>query len=433
MVLFIPLSGAKGNDTFYGHNPLTPSVNKETVTIPLPGGTKSLINNNTTYLTNDHLGSTRLALNTDNTIKETVEYSPFGERGESDLTLGYTGMEYDTQIGTYDYHARWYDPSIGRFDGVDSIRQSISPYSYTENNPINFIDPDGRGKVAYLFLRSMDESDLSPDSEPSIWRKRSLPLELEFKTQLQEKGMFGLLEDGTELTTAYTKDAEVKHLFLKMHGDSTVVALFDASLKKKVNKLPRDFAVYLRDQLEVKHKGSSATLESIWLSSCRTALCSKSLKNPENSFADYFAEAAPDFFPNLKKVVASPYYTLSTAYSDESPGLVSIELGQNKGIEKVAFDIDAESFFKGDLRGQNRLFEPPTVDTVDRAFLVSKYNWDIGSFGKITRYDKKTVLNQFPNDTEPKPDIFTEPAFREISVHPYIDIIKIALGSKLPW
>jgi|GEM_PF-4739773 len=65
----------------------------------------------------------------------------------------YNGKEFDDMHGLnwYDYSARYFDPAVPRFTSVDPHAEKFynwSPYVYVYNNPLKFIDPDGkRGRL----------------------------------------------------------------------------------------------------------------------------------------------------------------------------------------------------------------------------------------------------------------------------------------------
>ena len=62
----------------------------------------------------------------------------------------YNGKEKQDELnlGWYDYGARMYDPTVGRWNGVDALAEhpnqiDKSTYAYAWNNPTNLTDPDG--------------------------------------------------------------------------------------------------------------------------------------------------------------------------------------------------------------------------------------------------------------------------------------------------
>ncbi len=89
-------------------------------------------------------------------------YAPFGSviEGEKDA-VGYTGHKFDTDIGLSYMQARYYDPVIGRFYSNDPVGAAsflsagnihgFNRYTYANNNPYKYIDPDGNNPRRWLF------------------------------------------------------------------------------------------------------------------------------------------------------------------------------------------------------------------------------------------------------------------------------------------
>ena len=146
-LIHIPLSKASTEIGLYGNQSLQPLIETNTQYIALPGSTRLEINDTKSrYITNDHLGSTRVEISADNSAQGQVEYTPFGKNevtGNISTNRQYTGQRFENETQTYNYHARQFDASIGRFLSLDARRQTASPYTYVGNNPINNIDPSG--------------------------------------------------------------------------------------------------------------------------------------------------------------------------------------------------------------------------------------------------------------------------------------------------
>ena len=104
------------------------------------------------YFLKDHQGNNRVVINNSGTVSETNHYYPFGGVFASTGNVQpykYNGKELDTKCGLnwYDYGARHYDAVLGRWHSVDPLAEKMgawSPYAYCFNNPVKFVDVDGK-------------------------------------------------------------------------------------------------------------------------------------------------------------------------------------------------------------------------------------------------------------------------------------------------
>ncbi len=103
----------------------------------------------------DHLGSTSLITDISGEIVQHVEYVPFGgtfidERRTANswhTPFLFSGKERDVETGLLYVSQRYQDEKYGIWYSVDQMAEkypNISSYVYCANNPVIFVDPDGR-------------------------------------------------------------------------------------------------------------------------------------------------------------------------------------------------------------------------------------------------------------------------------------------------
>jgi RHS repeat-associated protein len=137
----------------------------------------------TYYYHSDHLGSAQVVTNWRGQVHERLEYTPYGElwidwKGadappEDSTPFRFTGKEMDPETGLYYYGARYLDPKTSRWLSGDPATGDYVPsapvndeakkrngnlpgqggifnyvnlhvYHYAGNNPVKYVDPDGR-------------------------------------------------------------------------------------------------------------------------------------------------------------------------------------------------------------------------------------------------------------------------------------------------
>lgn len=77
-----------------------------------------------------------------------IGIEPLGPQQRRSYQYKYNGKEFQDEMGlnVYAYGWRDYDPAIGRFMKIDRFAEKyhpISPYSYTANNPLKYMDIKG--------------------------------------------------------------------------------------------------------------------------------------------------------------------------------------------------------------------------------------------------------------------------------------------------
>lgn len=203
------------------------------------------------YQYKDHLGNVRLSyadsndngvitVSTDPNTNELIDesnYYPFGlkQRGynETGNTVNgnsvaqkkmFGGKEYNDELGLnwYDFHARNYDDAIGRWMNLDPHSDNYydsTPYAYGLNNPLYFVDPDGKDNIVYLvLLESADSKQWKKIADATNERFKKLGLETRVQIysgkemfdskNLDSTDSFGIIGSSDEISKLFDEHAE---------------------------------------------------------------------------------------------------------------------------------------------------------------------------------------------------------------------------------
>ena len=161
------------------------------------------------YLTTDHLGSTRVVTQAvvsgpDGGVVSRHDYLPFGEEigslggrtaalkySASGTAQKFTGKERDNESGLDYFGARYFSGAEGRFTSVDPENASGDPadpqswngYAYARNNPLLYVDPDGR-----YFVVCQSDGDCTTYAVDSEFYRFLREEKLQFDPETDEDG-----------------------------------------------------------------------------------------------------------------------------------------------------------------------------------------------------------------------------------------------------
>jgi len=239
------------------------------------------------------LGNARVSFAKNSTgtleITDVNNYYPFGLShvgGNKGLLGDYKNYKYNgkelQETEMYDYGARLYMPDLGRWGVVDPLGEKMrryTPYNYAFDNPIRFIDPDGRQAKDIIILtasgsfKALEEIMYKTEEGRRIWDKYGTSKADDIYINSKNFGTssstvaetiadvksMGLTKDGkVSIPEGYSNSSEFNNLDITQSGDKNVHLIsLNENFFKEENSDSRYSATYKNKRGTEKTTGYS--------------------------------------------------------------------------------------------------------------------------------------------------------------------------------
>ena len=179
------------------------------------------------YFLRDYLGNVRDVLSCSKSggyqEEQFTNYDPLGlaiSKIGGDNPYLYNGKELysdfsDAYEGVYDFGARYYNPLYGRWFAQDPEKQFINPYLYCANNPILFVDPDGRKIDPKIFRDLISWLRLNK----SIYEDRNSELESNMNGSNNKRKITKMKKEYDENEEYINEIEKIEEILCKMDAD----------------------------------------------------------------------------------------------------------------------------------------------------------------------------------------------------------------------
>lgn len=192
----------------------------------------------------EEMSSPILVFSTTRTYQR-MQYYPFGLPYDAcykpeEQPYKYGGKEFIEMHGydTYDFDARMYYPALCRFMTMDPLCEkyyATSPYAYCNNNPVKYIDPDGKDvwEIDYEGRIINRIKDKTQDAFYMVEKDSNGDYQRTFSEDKDGNKVYDSIsfEDGTiesQLSASYDIEGERgTYDEYKIRGDGNATALFD--------------------------------------------------------------------------------------------------------------------------------------------------------------------------------------------------------------